>query len=112
MSLYDQLMVTLASVFSILAWLIYTPAPWYKSWTGRVLWTLLTSITFITWIVTLSTWFDDFALREVLRHFTYTLVLANSILVLVSIVTAMNTGRKNSARRNHPAGSRRVPEDF
>lgn len=100
MNLFNQYEVLIAAILYLAALLLYSPAPWYRSWTGRVLWTLLLSITLITALVSLSTFLGDFPLRPLFRDVTYTLVLINSVLILISIIAALsNGGRHGRASR-------------
>lgn len=88
-----------AAILYTVGLIMYTPAPWYKSWGGRALWSLLLSTTLISWLVTASYFLGNFAGREVARGLIYTLVFLNSVIVVVSIFTALNNGRKGYGTR-------------
>lgn len=85
-----QVELIITSVFYVAAWLLYTPAPWYKSWFGRVLWTLLTTLMVISLLITLGR----------VGHLAYLLVMGTSILIFVSLLIAQVQGRKVSHERS------------
>lgn len=85
-----QVELIITSIFYVGAWIIYTPAPWYKTWFGRVLWTLLTALMVISLLVTTGQ----------LGHLTYLLVMGTSILIFVSLLIAQVQGRKISNERS------------
>lgn len=97
MTLYEYFVLIAAALY-IIALILYTPAKWWKSWTGRVLWGTLFTKTLAVLLILLSFYFGEYPWRETVRYIAYTLILANSIIVLVAITNALNFGRKQ--RRN------------
>jgi len=92
------LIVLVAAVVYIITLVLYTPMKWWRSWTGRILWGTLFTKTIAVWIIVLSFYFGDYPGREVVRYIAYSLILANSLLVLFGILSALRIGRK--AKRN------------
>ncbi|QSJ04777.1 hypothetical protein [Cellulosimicrobium phage DS1] len=93
MTLYE-VFVLIAAFIYIVSFVIYTPAKWWRSWTGRILWGTLFTKTLAVCLILSSFVLGDYAWREAIRYIAYTLILANSIIVFLGITGGMNIGRK------------------
>lgn len=96
MTLYTYFVIV-AAVLYTLSLIAFTPAHWWTSWTGRVLWGTIFTKTVAVVLILSSFTLGDYALREVFRYVAYTLVLINSILVFTAITNALNIGRKKGS---------------
>lgn len=90
----NQVELILTTLLNLGSLTLYSFVPWYRSWFGRVIWTLLLSLTLISLLVTLSSVFGAFPGREVMRHLVYLLTTGTSLMVFVSLSIAQLQGRK------------------
>lgn len=93
MTLYEYFVLFAAFIY-VVALVIYTPAKWWRSWTGRILWGTLFTKTLAVCLILSSFIMGDYAWRETIRYIAYTLILTNSIIVLLGITGGINVGRK------------------
>lgn len=91
----DKYLALFAALFYLATLILYTPAPWYKSWVGRVIWSLLLSMTLIMGLATFTLWDADFTWKPYLRITIYVLVFLSSVVVFASVNAAFRVGRKN-----------------
>jgi hypothetical protein len=91
--------LVLAAILYIIALILYTPAGWWRTWTGRALWTLLLTKTLFVGLVAGTYWYGDYGAREAFRYIVYSLVLFNAIIMIVAITAALHFGRKWSRER-------------
>lgn len=84
----DRYLALFAAIFYLATLLTYSPAPWYRSGAGRIMWSLLLSMTLIMVLATFTLWGAEFPWKPHLRIAVYVLIFINSLIVFVAVNVA------------------------